>query len=244
MLSLDHIPFYSPDPERLAAGFARLGFTVSPPSRYTAPDQPEATWRGRCIFTREGWLDLLFEAAPRWPGAPASLLFRTDDLAATRREFVELNPQAPFRLERRWADAAAQPPEPFAYAELRSRIAPFALAAIEHPWPFADVRAEWLRHANGAQAVAALILGGEAPGPSAATAARFLDPTALEYWSQDAFDEAFPGAQLRRALRVRVADLSATEEVLAAAGADFAETPQGLAAPPQFGVEAGLLFSA
>jgi hypothetical protein len=245
MLPLDHIPFYSPDPEALADGFARLGFTLSPPSRYTAPDHPDAAWRGRCVFTRDGWFDVLFGERPRTPGAPMSVLFRTPDLAATRRELAALNPEEAFQLERGWADDDSLPRERFAYAGLRSRIAPLVLAVIQHAWPCVDLLPEWQDHANGAQAVTALIFGGEAPGPAAATAARFLDHQALEYWPQATFDDAFPGAQVRRAIRIRAADLAVTAAALAAAGARFAEMESGsLAVPPQFGVEAGLLFSA
>lgn len=244
MLPLDHIPFYSPDPEALADGFARLGFTLSPPSRYTAPDHPDAGWRGRCVFTRDGWFDLLFDERPRAPGAPMSALFRTPDLAATRRELAVLNPEDPFQLERCWADDDSLPHERFVYSGLRSRIAPLALAVIQHAWPCVDLLPAWQEHANGAQAVTALIFGGEAPGPAAATAARFLDHKAIEYWPLAAFDEAFPGATVRRAIRVRVADPAVTAATLAAAGVRCADTPDGVAVPPQFGVEAGLLFSA
>lgn len=245
LLPLDHIPFYSPDPEALADGFARLGFTLSPPSRYTAPEHPGAGWRGRCVFTREGWFDLLFDERPRAPGAPMSALFRTHDLAAACRELAALNPGAPFQLERSWADDDSLPHERFVYAELRSRIAPLMLAVIQHAWPCVDLLPEWQDHANGAQAVTALIFGGEAPGPAAATAARFLHHQALEYWPQAAFDEVFPGASVRRAIRIRVGDLARTAATLAAAGAQFAEMESGrLAVPPQFGIDAGFLFSA
>lgn len=242
MLPLDHIPFYSPDPEALADGFARLGFTLSPPSRYTAPEHPEAAWRGRCVFTRDGWFDLLYGERPRNPGAPMSVLFRTPDLAVARRELAVLNPEEPFQLERRWADDDSLPHEWFAYCGLRSRIAPLALAVIQHAWPCVDLLPAWQEHANGAQAVVSLIFGGDAPGPSAATAARFLDHEAIEYWSQSAFDAAFPGAKVRRAIRIRVRDLDETRAALTAAGAAFTEAADGLDVPPQFGVEAGFLF--
>jgi hypothetical protein len=244
MLPLDHIPFYDVDPLELGKGFARLGFTLSPPSVYTAPDHPDAGWEGCCIFTRDGWLDLLEDEFPKLPGAPMSALFRTPDLAAARDELAVLNPQAAFRLERRWASDQGLPPERFAYAELRSRIAPLVLAVIEHPWPCHDLKPEWQDHANGALAIQSLIFGGEAPGPAAAAAARFLDPTALEYWPAAEFDAAFPGTKARRAIRVQVDDLAVTRRVLETAGARFAETAHGLSAPAQFGVEAGLLFSA
>lgn len=243
MLPLDHIPFYGPDPDALAGGFARLGFTVSPPSRYAAPDHPEAAWRGRCVFTRNGWMDLLFDERARNPGAPMSILFRTPDLAATRRDLADFNPEAPFRLVRSWAGEDDLPTERFVYAGLRSRIAPFMVAVIEHDWPCKDVRPEWQAHANGAEAVIGLILGGQAPGTAAAAAARFLDPAAIEYWPQAAFDAAFPGAPVRRALRIGVADLAAPAAALEASGARFAEIDAGLAVPPQFGIAAGLLFS-
>lgn len=242
MLPLDHIPFYAPDPEALGQGFARLGFTLSPPSRYISPDAPAALWQGRCVFLRDGWFDLLGDPQPRTPGAPMSLLFRTPDLEATRRELAELNPEAPFHLERRWADDDSLAPERFVYAALNSRIAPFALAVIQHAWPCVDLLPEWQAHANGAQAVVSLIFGGEAPGPAAAIAARFLDHQAIEYWSQSAFDAAFPGAKVRRAIRLRVRDLDETRAALAARGVHFTEAADGLDVPPQFGVEAGFLF--
>lgn len=244
MLPLDHIPFYDPDPEALAKGFARLGFTLSPPSRYTAPDHPAAAWRGRCIFLRDGWFDLLGDPRPRNPGAPMSLLFRTPDLDATRHELAELNPEEPFHLERRWADDDSLPPERFVYATLRSRIAPLMLAVIQHAWPCVDLLPEWQAHANGAESVVSLIFGGEAPGPAAATAARFLDHQAIEYWSTGAFDAAFPGAKVRRAIRIRVRDLDETRTALTAGDVLFTEAADGLDVPPQFGVEAGFLFGA
>lgn len=244
MLPLDHIPFYDVDPLVLGEGFARLGFTLSPPSIYTAPDHPGAGWEGCCIFTRSGWLDLLEDEFPKNPGAPMSCLFRTPDLAATRDDLSVLNPQEGLRLERRWASDEGLPPERFAYAELRSRIAPVVLAVIEHAWPCDDLRPEWQVHANGALAIHSLIFGGEAPGPAAATAMRFLDPAALEYWPRAEFDAVFPGTKARRALRIAVGDLSVTRRALTASGARFVETPRGIAAPSQFGVACGMLFSA
>ena len=242
MLPLDHIPFYAPDPDVLAEGFSRLGFTLSPPSRYTAPDHPDARWAGRCVFLRDGWFDLLRDEGTRWPGAPMSVLFRTPDLAAAREELAVLNPEAPFHLERRWADDDSLAPERFVYASLRSRIAPLVLAVIQHAWPCVDLLPEWQAHANGAQAVVSLIFGGEAPGPAAATAARFLDHQAIEYWSLSAFDAAFPGAKVRRAIRLRVRDLDETRAALSARGVRFTEAADGLDVPPQLGIEAGFLF--
>lgn len=244
MLPLDHIPFYHRDPEALARTFERLGFTVSPRSRYTAPDHPATSWRGRCVFMREGWFDMLFAERARQQGAPMSLLFRTDDLAATREALAALNPEEPFRLERSWADDCSLPPERLAYAILRSRIAPFPLAVIEHAWPCVDVLPEWQAHANGAQAVTALIFGGEAPGPAAATAARFLDHEAIEYWPLDAFQAAFRDAPFGRAVRVRVDDLSRTRNALQASGATFLDVADGVAAPAQENLAGGILFSA
>ena len=242
MLPLDHIPFYDENPDELALGFGKLGFTVSPPSRYTAPDHPDAEWRGRCIFTADGWLDLLFDENPRNPGAPMACLFRAPDLAAAIAEGAILNPGEPVRLERRWRGEADLPAESFVYAELRSRIAPVGLAVIAHAWPCVDVRTEWFEHANGARRIVGLIFGGEAPGPAAPSAGRLLDLSSLDYWSQAAFDAAFPGTRARRALRVTVDDLARTRAALAANGARFLEMEAGIAVPAQFGLTCGVLF--
>jgi hypothetical protein len=242
MLPLDHIPFYDLDPDALALGFGKLGFTASPPSRYTAPDHPDAEWRGRCIFTRNGWLDLLFDENPRNPATPEACLFRAPDLAAASAEAAILNPGEPVRLERRWAGEPGLPAESFAYVGLGSRIAPVGFALITHAWPCVDVRAEWFEHANGARRIGGLIFGGEAPGPAAASAGRVLDLAGVEYWSRATFDAAFPGTPARRALQVAVDDLDVTRAVLRASGARFGEIEQGIAVPAQFGVNCGVLF--
>ena len=242
MLPLDHIPFHDPDPDALARGFGKLGFTASPASRYTSPDHPGAAWQGRCVFLRSGWLDLLCEPSPRRPGAPAACVFRTPDLAGALTELADLSPEPATRLERRWEDHVGLPPESFAYAGLRSRIAPTPLAVIQHAWPCPDIRPEWFEHANGARAVEGLIFGGEAPGPAATAAARGLDLTGFEYWPLDRFEAAFAGAPARRALRLRTDDLARTRAVLEAAGARFSEAADGIAVPPQFGVNCGVLF--
>jgi hypothetical protein len=242
MLPLDHIPFYDVAPDELARGFGKLGFTASAPSRYTAPDHPGAGWRGRCIFTRDGWLDLLFDENPRRPAAPMACLFRAPDLAAASAEAAILNPGEPVRLERRWQGEDDLPAEAFVYTELRSRIAPVGLALIAHTWPCVDIRPAWFDHANGAKRIVGLIFGGEAPGPAAAAASRVLDVRGLEYWPRADFDAAFPGASVRRALRVQVEDLARAAGALQASGARFSEAPDGLAVPAQFGVDCGLLF--
>ena len=78
--------------------------------------------------------------------------------------------------------------------------------------------------------------------PAATAAARELDLTGFEYWPLDRFEAAFPGAPARRALRLRVADLARTRAVLEAAGARFNAAAPGIAVPPQFGVNCGILF--
>jgi hypothetical protein len=76
MLPLDHLPFPTPDLEGLADALRRLGFTVSPPGRYSEPDG--AVWPNRCVFTLKGWFDLLQADQAPAEVLPRDCIFLTD----------------------------------------------------------------------------------------------------------------------------------------------------------------------
>ncbi|MBA4014297.1 MAG: hypothetical protein C0481_20750 [Phenylobacterium sp.] len=213
MLALDHIPFQAPDLPALAAAFAALGFTVSPPSFYTSPDDPTARWNNRCVFLQRGWFDLL--QAPGAPPAvgPASVLFLTADLDATAAELGDLRQLPAYRLVRRWEDRPAH--QPFRLISIRERISPLGLALIEHADPCVDALPDWFAHPNAAIEAAGLIFAGAQPSPFAPAAGRVLDLGGFEYWEPAAFRHAF-GEGVDCAVRVRVRSLEATRSALAA----------------------------
>lgn len=213
MLALDHIPFQAPDLPALAEAFAALGFTVSPPSFYTSPDDPKARWTNRCVFLERGWFDLL-----QAPGAPAtvgpgSVLFLTADLDATAAELGDLRQLPAYRLVRCWEDKHAH--QPFRLISIRERISPLGLAVIEHDDPCVDALPDWFAHPNAAIEAAGLIFAGAQPGPFAPVAARVLDLGGFQYWEPAPFRDAF-GDGVDCAVRVRVRSLDAARSALAA----------------------------
>lgn len=228
MSPLDHLPIPNPDLEGACRAFEALGFTISPACVYTSPEQSGAEWRNRSVFLSEGWLDL--QAAPGAPagvgGAPASCLFRTADLAASRAAFSDMRQTEPYSLIRTWPDAPELGAERFALFSIMERISPLVLAVIQHAYPCPDTRPEWFEHPNTARRVAGLIFRDAEPGVAAAAAAARLDLSGFRYLAAADFDEAFPAA--RMAIRVEVGSIAATRHVLAAAAMPCAQQGRAL----------------
>ena len=228
MSPLDHLPIPNPDLESACLAFEALGFTVTPACVYTSPEQPGAEWRNRSVFLTEGWLDL--QAAPGAPagvgGAPASCLFRTDDLEASRIAFSDMRRTEPYSLVRTWPNAPELGAEQFALFSIMERISPLVLAVIEHPYPCPDTRAEWFEHRNTGRKLAGLVFRQAQPGPAAEAAASRLDLTGFRYLAASDFDAAFPAA--RMAIRVEVGSIEATRRTLAAAAVPFSADGRSL----------------
>lgn len=220
--AVDHLPFPTPDLEGLAEALRRLGFTVSPRGRYLDP--AGAVYPNRCVFTNNGWFDLLQADEAPAKVLPRGCLFLTDDLEAARERLAALEPsRRTFLLERRWDADVARPPERFRWIGLKSRRLGVQVAAIEHAWPCADLLPEWQAHANGAVEVLGLALAGEAPGETG------LDTSGFRF---------LPAAELagtygaERAVRVRVADLAQARRALSdlrprVVGASLVVPPHG-----------------
>lgn len=210
MLPLDHLPFRAKDLDRLQAAFEALGFTVSAPGAYTSPDFAEARWPNRCVFLQKGWFDLLEESQAEPVASPGGCLFLTDDLGRVHKQFSELRTGEPYRLERRWDVDQGLPPETFSLFGVRERIAPIALAVIQHAYPCPDIVDAWVRHENGALEITGLIFGGAEPGPAAEAAAGQLDLSGFEYMPEDEFQRAFGDCERQIAVRVRVSSVGQT----------------------------------
>lgn len=211
---IDHIPFAGHDVEALAAAFGALGFTVTPACAYTSPDYPDARWRNRSVFLRQGWFDLLHE--PQAPAnaaiAPGACLFLATDLDAAAAALGDMRLLPAYRLDRSWDDAPELGTETFRLFSIRERISPLGLAVIAHHYPCPDTRPEWFEHPNDAIRLSGLIFAGGEPGPFAKAAGRVLDLSGFEHWPAEAFCAAFEDAEI--AVRVEVASLEAAEAAL------------------------------
>lgn len=213
-LPLDHIPFAGQDIDALAAAFDALGFTVTPACAYTSPDYPDARWRNRSVFLRQGWFDLLHE--PNAPAnaaiAPGACLFLTTDLEGAAAELGDMRLHPAYRLDRNWDDAPELGGETFHLFSIRERISPLGLAVIAHDYPCPDTRPEWFAHPNSAARLSGLIFAGGEPGPFAKAAGRVLDLSGFEHWPAESFCAAFEDAEI--AVRVEVASLGTVQAAL------------------------------
>jgi hypothetical protein len=245
MLPLDHIPLQTADLSRLRDTFETLGFTVTPPGAYTSPDFPDARWPNRCVFLRQGWFDLLEAPGldPAVPVTPRGALFRTDDLDAAIGTFSDLRMEPPYRLERRWDRDLGLPAERFRLFSLRERVAPIALAVIEHAWPCPDILPAWTDHPNGALLLDGLIFGDAAPGPAAGQCEDRLDLSTFNYLDAGAFDARFGPMVRPTAVRICVRDLSQTAEALARRGLAHAWSEHGVSVVPLAPLGCAFLFS-
>jgi len=228
MSPLDHVPIPNRDLEEACQAFETLGFTITPPCVYTSPEQPGAEWRSRSIFFDQGWFDL--QSAPGAPpgvsGAPASCLFRTDDLSDARTAFSDMRQTEPYHLIRRWPGDPELGGERFELFSIMERISPLVLALIEHAYPCPDTRSGWFEHRNSARKLAGLIFRDAQPGVAADAAASRLDLSGLRYLAATDFDAAFPAA--RMAARVEVSSLAAARRSLSTAAIPFAEQGRSL----------------
>lgn len=241
MLPIDHIPFAAPDLDALAAAFGALGFTVAPACAYNSPDYPDARWRNRSVFLRQGWFDLLYE--PQAPAnaavTPGACLFLSPDLDAAAAGLGDMRLHPAYRLERSWDGAPELGTETFRLFSIRERISPLGLAVIAHHYPCPDTRAEWFEHPNSAARLSGLIFAGGEPGPFAKAAGRVLDLSGFEHWPPETFCAAFEDAEV--AVRVEVDSLEAAQ---AALGSDLTarQTAGGLALRAPAPLACGFLF--
>lgn len=237
--SIDHLPLYAADLGRLAAGFERLGFTVSPLARYVDPEGRDGPWPSRGVFLERGWFDLqrADRAPPHALYEPKACLLRVDALDAARAALAHLRTDPPYRLERWWA---ASPGEGFELFNLRERVAPLPMALIAHAEPMGDVDAAWRLHANGASCLSRLVFGGAEAGPGADAVSKAMDLSAFAYLAADEFAPRFGAARL--ALVVKTASLDAAARALADGGLTFSPHAGGLDAPAQAPFACGWRF--
>lgn len=243
MFRIDHIPVGHRDGGRLAALFSALGFEVSAPCVYTSPDEPDGRWESRSVFLQGGWLDLQHQ--PSRPAdlgaAPQSCLFRVPSIEDGAAALAPARMGGRFRLRRTWEGADAHDLE-LAWASVRERIAPFALALAAYPGEGPGGGAAAPAHGNGALRLLGLVFGGAAPGPAASAASAVLDLAGFRYLDAETFERRFgrPTASMT-ALRFEVASLDAAARALDAGRLVYRAGGGRLDVPAQgdlgFGVE-------
>jgi len=166
---LDHVGIAVHDLDAAAAEFEALGFQVTP----TAPHLPGGITGNRCVMLGQGYLELLAVIDPagrsatvekflaRYQGIHVISLTTDDAEAAAKRLGQEV-----IRSERPTDQGLAR----FARVALTA-LTP-RLQLIQHLTPDLVWRAQDCVHANGAQALTAVVMTAENPATAAADLAR------------------------------------------------------------------------
>lgn len=207
-LALDHVGVAARDLGPLAAAYERLGFALSPVAQQSgrrAPHLPVERFGSgnRCAFLRHGYIELIAVLDPalfdnglnawlaRHPGLHILALAMADEAAnleRLRRAGLDIPGIA-------WLERPVEPGGPVArFARLPLPDAPEGrLQLIRHLTPELVWQPRWMGHANGAEALAAVVLASAEPAGTAARLSR-LAGLPLEPDPLGGFRLVLPGA--------------------------------------------------
>lgn len=199
-VSLDHSGHFVADADAARTALEGLGFTVTPLSAQVQPDpvtgEERLTGTGNiCVMLPEGYLEILVHTADTAIGREfmAALdrraglhlaAFGVADAGARHAELgaagLDMRPLVHFSRE--VATEAGQETAAFTVARLAAGVMPEGRVQIltHHNEP-ALWQPRYTTHANGAQALAAIVLSAPDPAETAAQFARFLDRPALPH---------------------------------------------------------------
>ncbi len=191
-LTLDHLAHFVPHIDNAAPALEKLGFTLTPFSAQSNRFEPggpllPAGTGNRCIMLKRGYLEFLTptgdtpvanqlrEAMQRYVGVH-SIIFGT---GAPEADYARLahegfSPLEPIALQRQLDTPQGQDTARFTIV----RVAPGVMAEgriqfCQHHTPELVWQPQWLKHANRATALTAVILCMEDPAEAAARYARF-----------------------------------------------------------------------
>jgi hypothetical protein len=191
-LSIDHVAHFVPDIEHAAPALEKLGFTLTPFSAQSHRLEPggplvPAGTGNRCVMFKRGYVECLTPTADspvanqlrnairRYVGVHL-IAFGTSDPDAdhARLAHEQFAPLPPVALQRQIGTAHGQDTARFTVV----RVPPDAMAEgriqyCQHHTPELVWQPQWLKHANRAAALTAVIVCAENPGETAARYGRF-----------------------------------------------------------------------
>lgn len=271
VLGIDHVLLMATDLRGSAAAYARLGFTLSPRGLHSTS---MGTANHTLVFERD-YVELLGIVSPTEANAPRretlardgeglhAIACRTDDAEAAGKALAAYAIAA--GPARRFSRPVVQPDGSEAVAAFRTLdIAPQDVPVghmfvCEHQTPEAVWTAPLMHHANGAKALAAVIVSarnGSASELGAAFSRLFADGSvesadggvrvatgeasaAILVLSDEALAARYGALDLSAlprggyaAIRIAVGDLEDTRQCLSRAGVGAVTTPGGLAVGP------------
>ncbi len=169
---LDHVRIAVPDLAAAIAACERLGFTVTPPRRDAA-----GTPSAHLMLARDH-VELIERPGPSLAGLVLSCDDATRTAQAWRRAGLFTTPTTARRRE-----LAGNAPA-VAFAEVApepAEVEGLPIMAAAHLTPEALRRPDWLRHANGADRIAALTVVVAAPAACAAPLEKLVGAAALTW---------------------------------------------------------------
>jgi hypothetical protein len=254
---LDHIAHFVPDREAARAALARAGFAPTPVSIQVTPDpaggspQPTGTGNVTAMFAR-GYVEILFQTADtplgrelaaalaRHPGLHLAAFAVADAESTHRRLGASGFRMQPLVSMQRPADTE-QGPDTAAFTIARlvaGQMPEGRIQVLTHRTEHTVWQPRWLRHPNGAQALAGITIAVADVDEAAARFGRFtgrpamaceggqaitLDRGRVELVTADAFGRRFPGLTIPSlpfmgACTIAVESLAETEAALSRGG--------------------------
>lgn len=191
-INLDHVAHFVPDIDSAGAALEQLGFTLTPFSAQSHRPEPgaplvSAGTGNRCVMLKQGYLEFLTPTADtpmanqlraaieRYVGVHL-IAFGTSspDMDRERLAAAGFKPLAPVALQREIETPSGRDTARFTVV----RVPPGTMAEgriqyCQHHTPRLVWQARWLQHANGAQALAGVLLCVDDPQQTAQRYARF-----------------------------------------------------------------------